>query len=186
VTDGDRADFYKMLAELALGLGTERLDPPRLKLYFRGLSDIPLGVVGAALEEAARSCRTLPTVAEIRELCDEVKPFALKREMIPVADLARLPPGDVAVGDPAALDEPTYHCAACHDTGIAERVCTPGRRCRLALCRRQVALQGDVAVPSHTYATYCECRHDNPVIQRRIERRSKYFHDRQEQARRFR
>ena len=67
VTGTDRYAFVRAMSELAQSVGVLLTDGT-VDAHWRGLRDLPLPAVLSGLTSAARVCKRLPSVAEVREL----------------------------------------------------------------------------------------------------------------------
>jgi len=67
VIASDRYAFVRAMSELAQSVGVLLTDGT-VDAHWRGLQDLPLPAVLAGLTAAARVCKRLPSVAEVREL----------------------------------------------------------------------------------------------------------------------
>jgi hypothetical protein len=66
-------DFAMALAVLAEAFKEKALTPARIEMYYRGLNDIPISLLSAAVQHANRTRKWFPKVSEIREDCEAVR-----------------------------------------------------------------------------------------------------------------
>lgn len=90
-------DCTRILAPLGVMLGAD-IDEPTYRAYFRALEDVPIGLLAAAADRAAKSCRfrCLPTPGELREYAEDARKALLKAH-------------------------PFLSCGSCSDQGWTER-----------------------------------------------------------------
>ena len=67
VISADRYAFVRAMSELAQSVGVLLTDGT-VDAHWRGLQDLPLPAVLSGITSAARVCKRLPSVAEVREL----------------------------------------------------------------------------------------------------------------------
>lgn len=143
VSEQDKARFKAAFNRLAVAtrLRADDTDPAMQRIYFDGLSDLPIDAIERAAETIARDASWFPKVAEWRD--------AAKRERFTLTIKALPPvPGDRALA-----------CDDCQDTGWRIVTCAPGARCSRPRCQ---------AAPdeyTHTAAVACACRQTNPAYQ---------------------
>jgi hypothetical protein len=145
MTNADNVEFLQAFNRLAVAtrLPAAEADGAMQRVYWDGLSELPIDAVVAAAEAMEKSAQWFPKVSEWRE--------AGYRHQ--VSERLKLPEG---------RDEPWHdECGACSDTGWELRHCYPGTAKN---CGHRNCVKG--RREEHDYVERCTCRETNRTYQR--------------------
>lgn len=104
----DRSKFAYMLLRLSTAFD-KKVSQVKADMYWEQLLDVPVELVGQAVERWIREGRHYPKVAELRLMCDVVVASSANRKRL----AGPTPPTRDEAGNAIYL----YHCLQCEDTG---------------------------------------------------------------------